>query len=86
MFGIGFCEILVVFIVAVVVLDSSKLKEYIQLLKHIYARINTIKNDLHSYVESLDDTINIIGDDGKVYKAYKLGKKNDNDSSNTGGG
>jgi Sec-independent protein translocase protein TatA len=85
MFGIGFSEIIVIFLVAIIVLDTKKLKEYIQLLKHIYGRINDIKKDFHKYVESLDETLNVVGDDGKVYKAYKLNKvvKKDNDSSNT---
>lgn len=78
MFGIGFFEIVVVFLVAVAVLDHTQLKEYIRICKLLYSKMNNIKRDFLDYIYSLDKTTDILGEDGKIYKAYKLGKDKEN--------
>lgn len=86
MLGISFSEILVVVILAIVLLDPKKLKEYIKLIKYLYVRLNNFKKEITRHLGELketieekereenSETINIIGEDGKVYKAYNLEK------------
>ena len=92
MFGISISEILVVFIVLIVTLDPKKLKEYIQLLKYLYSRINSIKQDFYNHLHDFKEKIDVIGDDGKIYKAYKsveietTKRSKEDDSIDTGSG
>ena len=86
MFGIGFFEILVIFLVAILLLDQKQLKEYIKLLRVFYQKVGTIRKDFFDYIHSLEETDEVLGQDGKVYKAYHLDKNTKKDDSSNPGG
>lgn len=72
MLTIGFSEVIIAILMAVIVLRPGDYSYLIKLYRDIFNKINDIKKDISGVGSVLKEPNKIIGDDGKEYDFFSL--------------